>query len=127
MDNLEVARRTSDALAKGDMETFLGLHAEDVVVHVPGRSRFSGEIRGRDQVTSLFQQQMEMLDGPPEWEPHDVLANDDHAIVLGVQRYRRGGQTNEQRVAVVVHIEGGQAKEVWVHPEDVYRLDEFFA
>jgi uncharacterized protein len=125
--NAEFAMKASDALASGDMEAFLGLHSEDVVIHIPGRGPGTGDFRGRDGVTEAFQQLAGILDGPPGWEVHDILATDDHAVVLGTQTFRRGGKTLDDRQAVVLHISNGHATEVWVHPSDQYAIDEFLA
>jgi len=74
--NEEVARSATEALSKGDMEGFLSLHTDDVVLHFPGRGPMAGDYRGTDGLMQLFQKQMQMLDSPPEIENHDILAND---------------------------------------------------
>jgi uncharacterized protein len=123
--NEEVARSATEALAKGDMETFLSLHTDDTVVHFPGRGPMAGDHRGKDGVAKMFQQQMQILDGPPEIENHDILANDDHAVVLNTVRATRAGKTIDQQQVVIVHLEGGKIAEVWVHFSDQQAMDEF--
>jgi ketosteroid isomerase-like protein len=123
--NEEIARSANEALSKGDMETFLGLHTDDTVVHFPGRGPMAGDHRGKDGVAKMFQQQMQILDAPPEVENHDILANDDHAVVLNTVRATRGGKTIEQQQVVILHVEGGKIAEVWVHFSDQQALDEF--
>jgi ketosteroid isomerase-like protein len=122
--NEEVARKATEALSKGDMEGFLSLHSDEVVVHFPGRGSMAGDYRGKDGVAGLFQSQMQMLDAPPEMETHDVLASDDHAVVLNKTRAARGGKTLDQDQVVVMHIEGGKITEVWLHFSDQQALDE---
>src|SRR5206468_3831925 len=46
--NAEVARRATEALSRRDIEGFLSLHADDVVVHFPGRGPMAGDYRGKD-------------------------------------------------------------------------------
>jgi ketosteroid isomerase-like protein len=123
--NEEIARSATEALSKGDMETFLDLHTDDTVVHFPGRGPMAGDHRGKDGVAKMFQQQMQILDAPPEIENHDILANDDHAVVLNRVRATRSGRTLEQEQVVVIHIKGGKIAEVWVHFSDQQALDEF--
>jgi ketosteroid isomerase-like protein len=125
--NEEVARSATEALSKGDMEGFLGHHADDVVVHFPGRGPMAGDYRGKDGLTRLFQQQMQVLDSPPEIETHDILANDDHAVVLNKVRGTRGGRTLEQQQVVVLHIKGGKIAEVWLQFSDQQGMDEMAA
>jgi len=122
--NEEIARSVTEALSKGDMEGFFSHHADDVVVHFPGRGPMAGDYRGKDQLAQMFQKQMQMLDAPPEIETHDVLANDDHAVILNKNRGTRGGKTLEQQQVVVMHIAGGKIAEVWLQFSDQQGMDE---
>jgi ketosteroid isomerase-like protein len=123
--NEEVARSATEALSKRDIEGFLALHADDVVVHFPGRGPMAGDYRGKQELASLFQRQMEVLDAPPEVEVHDILANDEHAIVLNRVRATRGGEVLEQAQVAVLHIAGGKITETWLHFEKQQEMDEF--
>lgn len=123
--NEEIARSATEALSKGDMEGFLSHHADDTVVHFPGRGPMAGDHRGKDGVAKMFQQQMQMLDSPPEIENHDILASDDHAVVLNKTRATRDGKILEQDQVVVMHIEGGKIAEVWLQFSDQQAMDEF--
>jgi ketosteroid isomerase-like protein len=125
--NEELLRRATDALNAGDIEAFLGMHTDDIVLHVTGRNALSGEFKGKAEVASSLQQQVGMLDSPPEFELHDVLATDEHGVVLGRQRATRGGKTLEVDSVVVVHVRDGRFSEVWVTSNDPYAEDEFFA
>jgi uncharacterized protein len=122
--NEEIARSATEALAKGDMETFLSFQADDVVVHFPGRGAMAGDYRGKDGLAQLFQKQQEMLDGPPEIENHDILANDDHAVILNTVRASRGGQVLEQQQVVVLHIRDGKVSETWLQFSEQQAMDE---
>ena len=122
--NEEVARSATEALSKGDMEGFLGHHRDDVVVHFPGRGPMAGDYRGKNGVGQMFQKQMQMLDSPPEIENHDILANDEHAVVLNNTRGTRGGKTLEQQQVVVMHIKDGKIAEVWLQFSDQQGMDE---
>ena len=48
--NEELARTATEALSKGDMETFLGLHTDDTVLHFPGRGPLAGVERNNYSV-----------------------------------------------------------------------------
>jgi len=123
--NEDVARSATEALSKGDMEGFLSHHTDDAVVHFPGRGAMAGDYRGKDGLAQLFQRQMQILDSPPEIENHDILASDDHAVVLNKTRATRGGKTLEQEQVVVMHVKGGKIAEVWLHFSDQQAMDEF--
>ena len=123
--NEQIARSATEALSKRDMETFFSLQADDVVLHFPGRGPMAGDYQGQDGMARLFQQQAQLLDAPPEIEIHDVLASEDHAVVLNRVRATKGGQTSEQQQVVVMHIEGGKITETWLQFSDQQALDEF--
>ncbi len=122
--NAEVARSATEALSKRDMEGFLRHHADDVVVHFPGRGPMAGDYRGKDGVAQMFQKQMQIHDSPPEIENHDILANDDHAVILNNVRASRGGKTLEQQQVVVMHVKDGKIAEVWLQFSDQQAMDE---
>jgi len=122
--NEEVARRANELLSKGDMEGFMSLHNDDAVVHFPGRGPLAGDYRGKNGLMQLFQKQMQMLDSPPEIDNHDILANDDHAVVLNTVRGTRKGKTLEQQQVVVIHTKGGKIAEVWLQFSDQQGMDE---
>ena len=122
--NEEIARSATEALAKRDMDAFFGYQADDVVLHFPGRGPMAGDYRGKDGIAQLFQQQMQVLDSPPEIETHDVLANDDHAVVLNTVRATRGGRASEQQQVVVMHLRGGKIAEIWLPFSDQQGMDE---
>jgi ketosteroid isomerase-like protein len=122
--NEEVARSATEALSKGDIEGFLALHTDDVVVHFPGRGPMAGDYRGKGGVGQMFQKQMEMLDAPPEIENHDILANDDHAVILNNSKGTRHGKTLELQQVVVLHIRDGKISEVWLQFSDQQAMDE---
>ncbi len=106
------------------MEGFLSHHRDDVVVHFPGRGPMAGDYRGKNGVGEMFQKQMQMLDSPPQIENHDILANDDHAVILNKVTGTRHGKSLEQQQVVVLHIKGGKIAEVWLQFSDQQAMDE---
>src|SRR5437660_10471104 len=100
-ETADLLKRATSALNAGDAETFLGLHADDVVIHITGRNPFSGTIKGKGEVASLFERQMKELDSPPQFELHELMATDDHGVVLGTQRATRGGKTLETKADLI--------------------------
>jgi len=122
--NEEIARKATEAISKGDMDSFMKLHTDDAVTHFPGRGPMAGDYKGKEGLAQLFQKQMQMLDRPPEIENHDIVANDRHAVILNNTRGTRKGRTLEQQQVVVLHIEGGKISEVWLQFSDQQAMDE---
>ena len=122
--NEEVARKATQAISTGDMETFLSLHTDDQVTHFPGRGPLAGDYKGKDGLKDLFAKQAKMLDSPPQIQNHDILANDQHAVVLNNVRGTRGGKTLEQQQVVVLHLKNGKIAEAWLQFSDQQGMDQ---
>ena len=58
---------------------------------------------------------------------HDILANDDHAILLADATATRGGRTLVYHVAEIYHIRDGRISERWAFSDDTEAIARFFA
>jgi uncharacterized protein len=58
---------------------------------------------------------------------HDILASDDHAIVLVEATATRGGKTFTYRTAEIYHIRDGKVTERWAFSDDTAAITAFFA
>jgi uncharacterized protein len=126
-ENAALMRKVDEALLAGDFPGFLALHAEDAVMHVPGDGPLAGDHVGRDGIAAVFQQELSMLDGPPEVVPLDTLGSDDHAASMVIQRMHRDGRSYEGLQVVVARVHDGQLSEIWFRPQDQAAFDRFFA
>lgn len=116
------------AFSSGDMEALRNqFFTEDIVWHASGRNPLSGDYKGVDEVLGMFAKSFELSGGTLSVELHDVLANDEHAVALGVARGEREGKTLEDRYAHVVHLRDGKVSESWIHSGDQYAIDEFWS
>src|ERR1700680_3138540 len=92
--NEEVMRKGYDAFSRGDMDVLRNeLFTPDIVWHQGGRNQTSGDYRGEAAVIGLFGNVFQLTDGTCRVEVHDLLASDDHVVVLGQLRAQRGGKT----------------------------------
>jgi len=94
--NEELLRREYEARAARDDRALAQILAEDVVWHVPGRNAIAGEYRGIDRVMEYVQRRRELAQGTFEITVHDVLANDEHGLVIATGRATRGGSAFEE-------------------------------
>jgi ketosteroid isomerase-like protein len=124
-DDAELVRKGYDAFIAGDMEWLNDHLHENVVWHVPGHNLLSGDYRGRENVLAFFARSVQIA--LPEFDMHDVVASDDHVVALATTRWRRhdNGETFEDHVGQVFHLDGGKVIEVWTMGEDLAGLDEF--
>jgi len=124
--NEKLLRDSDEAASSGDIEGFLAPFADDVVVHLGGRSKLAGEVHGKSQLQQRYAEFFEALGEDPEFVTHDILANDEHGIILQFYRGTKGGQRVEIRAFGVVHFRDGEISEAWFLDEDPYSADPFY-
>ena len=125
--NVALMRKGYEAFAKGDMAALTGLFAEDVVLHQPGNNQISGEHKGRDAVFAVFGKLAQLSGGTFRIELHDVLANDEHAVVLQRVTGSRPGRQLDARAIEVFHIKGGKVREWWSLTDSPEQEDQFWS
>jgi ketosteroid isomerase-like protein len=58
---------------------------------------------------------------------HDILANDDHGVVLEEHSCEFGGEPSSGRAVAVYHVRDGKITEIWSYAEDQYGSDAWEA
>jgi ketosteroid isomerase-like protein len=118
-------REAYAALEQGDLVPVEGLLAPDVVAHVPGRSSLSGDLEGVEQILGFLAALFDATGGTYRITARDVLANDDHVVVLEGHSCVLAGERHEGSGVTVYRMRDGQAAELWVHAGDPYGSDTF--
>lgn len=129
MDNQEILQTGYHALVTSDLGVIIGLLAEDVKAHVPGRSQVAGEYDGMEAVVGYVSKLMELSDATLRFETHIVQADDEgHGIVLINDKAEREGKDSlDMNNVHIWHVGDGKLKEIWIYPEDLYAWDEFWS
>jgi hypothetical protein len=125
--NEELLRRGYEAFAKGDLDTVMSIFDEDIVWHEPGRNPLAGDFKGHQQVQELFGKIFEMSGGTYSNEIHDILANDEHGVVMVRARAKRSGKSLDAMTCHVWHLSNGKASVFWDLTFDLYAADEFWS
>lgn len=122
--NEKLLRDSDQAQIQGDVDAFASFYADDVIVHIPGKSSFAGVYKGKDQFLELFER---FLERTPEYtfEPHAYLADDEHGVILQKSHYERGNETLDSNDTFVCHFRAGKISEFWLLSEDVDAVDAF--
>ena len=126
--NIELMRRYSAALTAGKAADALPFYAEDLVLHIPGRSPHAGTFHGQDAVLAYYTRIFRDTDG--KFQPlgvDDILASDTHAASLVRWRVERDGHAIEIDRVVIYRIVDERIAEIWVRDWDQYAYDELFA
>jgi uncharacterized protein len=123
--NAETLRRIDQAQVAGDLETALSQYTDDVLGHVGGDNKLSGDYRGLEQLQAMLGRFME-ASGEYSFENHAYLADDEHGIVLQRGTMRRGGEAFSTNEVFVVHFRDGKISEYWYQPWDQAGVDAWF-
>lgn len=125
--NEAILRREYEARARGDFEALAQLLHEDVVWRVSGRSLIAGTYRGRDAVLGYSQRRQRLAGGTFTIEVHDILVNDERALVVATGRAARKGISHEWRAHGLYRFRDERISECRVLPEDQYAFDEIWS
>ena len=117
----EAMHRTAYAgFAAGDMTPLTDMLSDDITWHAAGTSPVSGDYAGKDEVFGFFATMMELYGGSLRVEVRDVLANDDHGVVLTTERGSSQGETVEFTTVHAWSIRDGKCTRFVSYEDDVY-------
>jgi uncharacterized protein len=113
------------AAKRGDWDTAFGFLADDLVIHIPGRSAFAGSRLGKQAAVDYIQTiRARYPDGAIELELIDMLTSDERVVLLVRERFHGEGPPVEIRRANVYRINDGKVVEVSIFEADQYVVDE---
>lgn len=113
--------------AGGPIEPLVGLLAEDVRWHVPGRSAISGEYTGREAVLAYFERRRELARAAFRLEVREVVAAGELVFQLVGGIVERAGETRSWETVGVLRVSGDRIRECWLLPFDQYLFDEIWS
>lgn len=126
-DDADLIRSGYEAFVKGDIPTVLEMFSPDIRWQVSGRAGIAGEYRGHDAVLAFFGQLMERSGGTYKLELVDLLASEDHVVVLTRETGDRAGRSSLDIQGVHIwRVVDGKAVEFRGTADDVYAEDEFW-
>ena len=125
--NAAIVTDAYDAFARGDIPAVLGLLADDVTWHVPGRSPLSGEYKGHNGVLEFFSRCQELSNGTLRVVADEVLADGERVVVLSTVSAERHGQYWSSPEVHAWRLTDGRATEFREFQGDQQSEDEFWA
>ena len=124
--NIEIARKGYQAFNEAHLDEAMVLIHDEIVWHIGGDNPLTGDYRGKDAVLELLVKFGQRMEGTYEADVHDVLATEDHTVVIGTYTATRHGRTHGARFVDVIHpASDGRAREYWRFFEDPAAEDEF--
>lgn len=126
--NAELIRTGYAAFATGDMAVLDTLFSNDVVWTVAGRSPLAGTYTGKADVFGKFFAGLgERSGGTLLIDIENVVADDDHVVVLSHHTAANAGRTLDARNVDVYTVRDGRVIEARSTGFDVYEYDAFYA
>lgn len=123
--NAALVRKMSASFNSGDLQQMTEMIADDIEWHEIGRKE---PIIGKEALAARFG----MGSGtPPPYEitgeTHDVIANDDHTVVLAnAHATKKDGSTLDYKVAEIYHMKDGKITARWAVSDDTEAINNFF-
>jgi ketosteroid isomerase-like protein len=125
---LDVMQRYLDAAMRGDWDTAFGFFADDIALHIPGRSEFAGEHRGKQVAIDYIRTAQARSEGAEvELELIDMLASEERVALLVRERFHREDGVVNIRRANVYRVQGEQIVEIRIFEADQYGVDELLS
>jgi ketosteroid isomerase-like protein len=125
---LELMSRYLAAMQRGDYETGFGFFAEDIVIQIPGRSRFAGVHRGRDAARRYIDSAIAVVhEGRVEVELVDMLSSRERVALIVDERFHTDDGVVEIRRANVYRLRGEEIAEIWIFEANQHEVDALFA
>ncbi|HEV2217540.1 MAG TPA: nuclear transport factor 2 family protein [Candidatus Dormibacteraeota bacterium] len=126
--NIEMARKGYQAFNEQHIDEAMATIHDEIVWHAGGDGPLAGEYKGKNAVAEFFMKFGQLTEGTSEFDIHDILASEDHTVVIGTATATRHGRTHTSRFVDVVHpAADGRAKEFWRFVEDQAADDEFLS
>lgn len=122
----QLLREQDKALEAGDVEKTFSYFADDVVAHIGGKSKISGDVKGRDQLIKTFEMFMKALGPNGKMETHDIIANDKHGVVLQSFVTEHNGERVTLGAVAIFHFSGDKISEAWFFDQDPYTADAIY-
>jgi ketosteroid isomerase-like protein len=120
--NEAVVRAYCDAWKRGDVPAIFASYHEELTLHWFGANPLAGTHRGKaasiQALATLLQRANRQL-----LEIRDVVAGDDHVVVLTRERFERDGTTLDANRVLVFRVRDDQLAECWVYDEDQRAID----
>ena len=126
-ENLQLIKTLLTGFATGDWPSIRASLAQNVVFHFPGRNAFSGDYKGREQSLEMLARIAAWTEGSLRVKLHDVLANEQHGVLLYTVSAKHGDKAISYRYIDIYHFRDGQIIEVWGSTVDSPDFDDFYS
>ena len=125
-ENVDLLRKFDEAMGTGDVEAMLSFLADDVVVHIGGRSKLAGDLKGKQELMENFGRFIQAVGEDATFDTHAIVADDEHGIILQALTSKRKDSPGQIPGVGIFHFSGGKISEAWFSDLDPYTADPFY-
>jgi ketosteroid isomerase-like protein len=112
------------AARSGDFSAVYRFYSDDIVGHVPGRSSFAGELRGREAVIAYIEHARALShDADVELNVVDMLVSDERVALIVREVFHLPAGDVEIRRTNVYRVRAGSIVEISVYEANQYEVD----
>jgi uncharacterized protein len=126
-ENLHLVKSLLAAFSTGDWPAIRSIFADNVTFHFPGDNAFSGDYKGREQSLEMLARISAWTEGSLRVKLHDVLANEQHGVLLYTVSAKHGEKSLTYRYIDIYHFRDGEISEVWGSALDAPAFDDFYS
>jgi ketosteroid isomerase-like protein len=115
------------AWERGDADAAYAFYADDIVMHLPGRSSVAGDHEGKAAVVGCISAMLARNDhGSTEVQLLDCVAGADRVFIMVREKATRGAKTLDITRVDTYRVVDGKIAEILVFEGDQYAVDDFF-
>ena len=127
--NAITIKRGYEAFLKGDIDLIRQLMADEIVWHSLGDNIVTGIYNGKAEVVSFFGKLIMEAEGTMNLEIHDVVANDERAVILTRFSAERNGKKLDVKTAYVYELNalGRVVAAYGPYSDETNTIDDFWS
>lgn len=112
---------------EGNFQGMLDACSDDFTFELKGKSPLAGKYTKATFITGFAQKLNELSGGTYKMEIHDIIASDQHGLVLCTVKVTTHGKAVELRTVHVWRMPNGKPVAAYEYPRDLYQLDSVWS
>jgi uncharacterized protein len=126
-DNIALIKQGFEYFNKADADGLTSIIAEDAQQHIPGKSQFAGDYKGRDAMLGLYGKLGETSGGTFRAVPESFDADGaDKVVVIYQSEGEHDGKKLTGKNRIVFTIADGKIADIVDNPQDLANWDDFW-
>ena len=125
--NVAVLEKIYADFHKGDVQAVVAACAPNMIWNLAGKSALAGKFTNETVISGFFAKLGEISKGTLQFEAHDLMATDRHAVALCCDTLQKNGDKVQTRSVHVWRFENGKPVAWYEYPRDMYQFDAIWS